>query len=482
MFEIFFCWCQNLTTKWDIFWWVIAPVMAVIGLAIWVGAQYINWSSGSKAWRIFGLIIGALALMIGWFVIVSWLQVDADQLKKFTEQTAQQVKTLGEGKETVSNFSWLKLALSAITLGLALLCLRIALKASFFRDWRLTASKDKPYWHGSYWPGVIFSVGFFPSLIWMIWSPTWYLVPVMWFFWRTGSWPVGRKAIERWVPQFNEHLFPNEDSRERFGKCYFFGKEAPQPDWFQLLFGVPFCLPLSSVTVIPWEVVDDSKPTGLIPTQDGSMVNVSVRVRMLTCDHPSVVMELSGGEVSSTIDGSFGIVMNDVPDLVVKLDQKTLRSEIDKKFTEKELDLPRKDPRKPEVGKESKNDRIRRKVLLEKGNRILSIDFGAPIPAEAIAKAMENAAASLLNRETSETNANTAAKVLEIETAAKVAAQKQLFMAEANGVIDEAQKRGERITLQEALALVIQRHQADATRTVIAPGVGLTMPVNPQQP
>lgn len=381
-----------------------------------------------------------------------------------------------------NSWSWVKLALSAIALGLALLCLRIALKASFFRDWRLTASKDKPYWQGAYWPCVIFVLGFFPSLIWMIWSPTWYLVPMMWVFWRIGSWPVGRKAIERWVQQFNEHLFPNGDSKERFGKCYFFGKEAPQPDSFQLLFGVPFCLPLSSVTVQPWEIVDDSKPTGLIPTKDGSMVNVSVRVRMLTCDHPSVVMELSGGEVSSTIDGSFGIVMNDVPDLVSTLGQKTLRSEIDAKFTEPSLDLPRKDPRVPEVGKESKNDRIRRKVLLEKGNRILSIDFGAPIPAPAIAAAMENAAAALLNQDTAKTNANTAAEVLKIETTAKVAAQQKLFMAEAIGVIDEAQKRGEKITLQQALVLVIQRHQADATRTVIDRGVGMTANINPQQP
>ncbi len=389
-------------------------------------------------------------------------------------------QTLGVGFSW-GPWSWVKLAFSFITFVLAWLCLRTALKASFFRDWRFTTIKDKPYWHGPYWPGVIFVLGFFPCLIWMIWSPTWYLVPVMLLFWRVGSWPVGRKVTERWVPQFNEYLFPTQDSEEEFGTCYFYGKEAPGMNLFQLLVGIPFCLPLSSLTVLSWENVDISTPTGLIPTDDGSMVDVSVRLRMLTCTHPSTVITLSPDERQSSVVGSVAIAINYVPDLVARLPQLNLRSKIDEDFNLPQYPMPVTDPRKPPK-KESMNDRIKREVLLNKGHLVVGIDFGAPIPAKAIAEAMERASAAKLNEGTTITNAHAAAKALEIDTEAKVASQQKLFMGEADVLVERSKADGKPISLERAMEIVIARHQADATRTVIAPGVGMTTNINPQQP
>lgn len=459
MFTMFFHWCQSLSTKVEIFWLVIAPVMAIIGITIWFGAKGLNWAqvknSSAKNQRIGLLVLGALALMITYFLIISWLQVNPEDMKKTQESAGGEMWRIG-----------LTLVLGVIW---GLLFYRV---------------KSGKYIKSVKVEGLNFSKAFtFASLVVLmlsglcsIWLTAWWplscvLLVVAWLLGGMVEVPLKERWLPTWFGKPTEISYRQPPRNLHFLSNGLNFLTVPVYCWGFALMRVPYAV--SEIVNITTDIPTKESPRGPDnPSITGPVVKVKFRLIYRLNYAPGIFINLEDKEQVGVETIITDIAMGWIAS-VARL--KTYQGMIDWRAR-----INSKNPEVDEAGDKVPDlEDLGQSIMQRTGAELMDfqvMDVDSPIEA-----AQNELAAAEAKKRQQMVEAEAYAAALGVRTEAEVSAMKSKFMAEANVLMDTAKAAGQPMSLESAMQIVISRRQADATRSVIAPGVGLTMPINPSQ-
>lgn len=455
---------SDMTTAQLFFFTNILPLMVFALATIAIGTKAMNWkgtTNGRKAWQVVGLVCLWLGLTFAWFWLVNWL-------------SPEKVKEVEKNQERVIDLTWWIWRIGFTTaFGL--------IWASFF--YRV---KSGNYIKSIQLDNVNFSRAFtlislivlVPSGLCLIWLPTWWPLACVLFIvaWILGV-TVEVPLKERWLPTW-------------FGKPTEISYREPPRNLSILGNGLNFVLvpvyfwgfSLLRVSYAVSEIVDS---TTEIPTKEspkgpdnqsitGPMVKVKYRLIYRRNAAPSVFINLSPEEQV----GVETIITDIAKGWIASIARaKTYQGMIDwrAKINGKNPELDAAGDKVPDL------DDLAQSIMQRTGAELTDfqvMDVDSPI------EAAQNAlAAAEAQRRQLRVEAESYADALGVRTQAEVSAMKLKFTAEAEALMQQSAQGGvPSISFERAFELVIQRHQADATRSVIDRGVGVTVPINPTQP